>query len=218
MNKILMGVALILSAICGGCTTQYQPMGVDPSTGYLGSTGSNTVPYTKAAVSLTLKTDLGKYQGSILVSGSGILASEDPFLLKEMAAIGAFSDGMDIVSLQQRLITAGVQDKVPETHDLLGLNKAYRAYKPFLWVHFELVSDQGECSVAMIATDPGDGQDLFKANAHVRSSPGVGDGCDSFSINTTDDQGTWYPLFNSFIDWATANGAKVKLSQVGAKS
>jgi hypothetical protein len=133
-----------------------------------------------------------------------------------MTDIGAFSDPIGETELQQRLIAAGVQDKVPETHDLLGLNKAYRAYKPFLWVHFELVSDDDVCFVTMIATDPGNGQDLFKANIRARSPPGVDDGCSSFSLDTTTDQGTWYPLFNSFIDWATANGAKVKLSQVGA--
>ena len=218
MHRMTKGTWLILLAACAGCATQYQPMAVDPKSGYLTPENNQGIPdpASKASVSLTQRVDVTKYQGAVLVTGSGMLASKVPFLLTQMTDIGVFADVMDTPTLQQRLITAGVQDKVPETDDLLGLNKAYRAYKPFLWIHFELVSNDGGRYVDMIATDPDNGQDLFKANVSIPALPGISNGSGSTNPDTTTDQDTWYPLFNSFIDWATASGAKVKAGKVPA--
>jgi hypothetical protein len=213
-----MRASWLLLLACAGCATQYQPMSVNPKSGYLTQETSKgePEPANKAKVSITLQEDLSRYQGRMLVTSSGILAAKTPFLLEQMTEVGAFTDTLDENGLQQRIIAAGVQDKVTQTRDLLGLNQAYRAYKPFLWAHFEVINKDGDRYAEMVVTEPGNGQDLFKAAVVIPKPPTISGGGGATDPDTSTDQDTWYPLFNSFIDWAAANGAKPKSGKAGS--
>lgn len=193
MNRILFVCAAIYFISLTGCSTYFQAVNIDPNTGYLPTSQNKSTGITKARVLKSQSANFSKYGGRMLVTGGA-------FFQQEMNDIGAFSDVMTNEDLQKRIISAGLQDKVPSVSDLIGLNKAYQYYKPFLWTHFEFKDDNNNNHfVRMIVTDPGNAQDLFEAQAVICGAPA----CD-------DDQHIWYPLFNSFIDWVHMNGGSTK--------
>ncbi|MGB9428471.1 MAG: hypothetical protein WCC11_01090 [Gammaproteobacteria bacterium] len=191
-TKIMSIVAAVSITSLTSCSTYFQAVNIDPRTGYLPTAQNQSAGVAKASVLLNQKVNFDLYGGRMLVSGGA-------FFQQEMSDIGAFSDVMTNEDLQKRIIAAGLQDKVPSVSDLIGLNKAYRYYKAFLWTHFEFKDNNGNHYVRMIVTDPGNAQDLFEASASLCGAPV----CE-------DDQHIWYPLFNSFIDWVRANGGIIK--------
>lgn len=186
-------VLIILSFVfLGGCSTEFQARGIDSQSGYLPTSLGSGMPVKKANVLADQKTDLGRYGGSLLVVGGD-------FFRQEAMDIGGFTDIFTVEDLQKRIIARGLQDKVPSVDDLIGLNKAYKEYKPFLFLRFK--EDKGSDNnfyLKLIVTDPGSAQDIFVAQ--VKS-------CGSTFCD--DDQHVWYPLFNSYIDWLRANGMTV---------
>lgn len=199
-TPVLSMFATLCIVSLAGCSTYFQPMNVDAQTGYLPTSQDKNAKVSKADVLLNQKVDFSIYGGRVLVSGGA-------FFQQEMRDIGAFSDIMTSEDLEKYIIANGLQDKVPNVNDLIGLNKAYQYYKPFLWTHFEFKDDNGNHFVRMIVTDPGSARDLFEAQATICGAPV----CD-------DDQHIWYPLFNSFIDWVRINGGTIKVSPGASRS
>lgn len=185
--------AILLSFLFfGGCSTDFEARGIDPQSGYLPTSMSSSVPVKKADVLANQKTDLSRYGGSLLVFGGD-------FFQQEAMDIGGFTDIFTMEDLQKRVIARGLQDKVPSVEDLIGLNKAYKEYKPFLFLRFkEDKESDNNFYLKLIVTDPGSAQDIFVAQ--IKS-------CGSAVCEH--DQDIWYPLFNSYIDWLRANGMTV---------
>lgn len=175
-----------------GCAASSGPATVDPKTGYLPVAVIPGMGLDKGSTVTDLRVDFEKYQGRMLVTG--------PTSAREqLAAIGAFGDVFDNDELQRRVIAAGLQDQVQNTDDPIGISRAYKYYKPFLWMHWEVKKEFGGVFARIIVTEPGTGQDLFIASTRACDA----EGC-------MQNPGTLYPLFNSFIDWVRKNGRAVK--------
>lgn len=179
--------------VLAGCAASSGPAAVDPKTGYLPVAVIPGMGLDKGGTVTDLRVDFEKYQGRVLVSG--------PTSAREqLAAIGAFSDVFDNDELQRRIIAAGLQDQVQNTEDPIGISRAYKDYKPFLWMHWRIKNEFGGVFVRMIVTEPGTGQDVFVASTRACDA----EGC-------LENRGTHYPLFNAFIDWVRENGGMVKI-------
>lgn len=179
-----------LLSMLSACSTFEQVHALDPGTGYL-PTGPNG-PTVKADVTIDKKVDMSKYKGLLLVTGGD-------FIHQQVTTIGGFTEIMDIDDLEKHIITAGLQQQVPDIQGLIGMNNAYKYYKPFLWFHFFHKKDGNTDYAQFIVTDPGTGEDVFTTQK-------------SFNVMWAgvNDQNTWYPLFNSYIDWLRENGLEIK--------
>lgn len=184
------GFLCLFLSMLSGCSTEAQVQALDPDTGYL-PTGPNG-PTAKADVTVDKKVDMAKYKGLMLVTGGD-------FIQQEVAAIGGFNEVMVTEDLEKHIITAGLQQQVPDVDELIGLNKAYTYYKPFLWFHFSHKQVSYTDYVQFIVTDPGSGEDVFTAQKTFDSR-----------MTNVSDQNTWYPMFNSYIDWLRENGLDIK--------
>lgn len=182
----------VLLTLLAGCTTEFQAVNVDPHSGYLPTMPNASAPAKKAEMVTSQKIDLAKYEGRLLIAGG-------TFFEQETRNIGGFTDIFTFDDLQKRIIAANLQDKVPSVNDLIGLNKAYQNYKPFLFMHFKIETEADNKRYGeIIVTDPGSTQDLMVAQISLCGAPV----CEN-------DQDTWYPLFNSYIDWLRLNGVTV---------
>ena len=185
---------VVMVSLAGCAASLFQAVDVNPKTGYLPAARTHEGDIKRGNVVSHENIDLKKYQGRILVT-------DGKFFKDEMVDIGAFSDVFDAEDLQKRIIAAGLQDKVPSASDLIGFNRAYTNYGPFLWMHFKMKDEFGGRFLRMIITDPGSGQDVFVANVSACGQ-----------VFCENDQDTFYPLFNSLIDWVRGNGGTIKLA------
>lgn len=170
----------------GGCGTQLQVAEVDPATGLLkserGEVGAATVVTAK-------QMSLAPFRSMVFVSGS-------QFGIDQMKKIGYFTEVVDLDGLQRLIIANNLQEKIPTLTDKIGLNKLYRAHKPFLWVHFKRVTRQHKEYMQLVATNPDTLEDIFVSEVHL-----------DYAWSGVTDQNSRYPLFNSLITWINQNKA-----------
>jgi predicted HAD superfamily phosphohydrolase YqeG len=96
--------------------------------------------------------------------------------------------------LQKLVIVNNLQDKVPSLNEPIGLNKLYRAYKPFLWINFKRVQKENKPYLQLIATNPDTLEEVFVSEVFL-----------DFLWAGVNDQNSRYPLFNALIEWLNKN-------------
>lgn len=175
----------VLAAAMAGCTVGVA-VKPDPKTGYLVSKSAEP---RKADVAVSKKVDFAAYHSIVLVT-AGDFAEE------QTRSLGAFDEVIDIEELQKRIVAANLQDKVPSISDRLGLNNAARHYKPFLWLRYDTDKRGQKLYGRLIVTDPLSLDDVFVAEREL-----------DYLWKGVNDQNTFYPMFNSLIDWLKQNGA-----------
>ena len=178
MKKIEVLGCLAVAFCLSGCTVG-QDVKPDPKTGYL-STG---VTGAKATVVVSESVDMSKYQPLVLVTAGS-------FAEKQIRDLDFFKDVINLDDLQKQIVANDLGDKVPSVNDRIGIANAARHYKFFLWVRSHTERRGSQNYTQLIATDPVTGEDLFKTE-HVLD----------YVWSGVNDQNTFYPMFNSFIDW-----------------
>jgi hypothetical protein len=83
---------------------------------------------------------------------------------------------------------------VPSLNEPIGLNKLYRAYKPFLWVSFKRVQKENKPYLQLTVTNPDNLEDVFVSEIYL-----------DYVWAGVNDQNTRYPLFNALIEWINQN-------------
>lgn len=172
-------LACFLLLFLMGCTN-FKVVHLDEKTGYF-PTASQAVTKKETPV------DLDSMKALILVP-------DEDFVKGQVINIKYFDQVISFKDLQSAIVKAGLQDKVPSVSDAIGLNKAYTAYKPFLWLRYDQRADGRKAFGQFILTDPKTLEDIFIAEKEL----------DYFWAGVND-QTTWYPLFNAFIDYIKAN-------------
>lgn len=175
---------LASAIVMSGCGTQLKVAEVDGKTGLLKSEKGEVAT---ATVVTAKRVSLKPFKGMVFASGS-------QFNIDQMKKIGYFDEVLDLDGLQKLIITEKLQDKVPSLNDKIGLNNLYRAYKPFLWVYFKRVTQNGKPYVQLVATNPDTLEDLFVSEVHI-----------DFAWTGMTDQNSRYPLYNSLITWINQN-------------
>lgn len=179
---IAVSLTTLLLAACG---TQLKVAPVDPQTGLIKSE-KGTV--TEATVVTSRKFPLAQHKGMAFVSGGGTYAVD------QMRALGYFDQVVGYDELQKIVIANRLQEQVPSLNEPIGLNKLYRAYKPFLWVHFKRVQRENKTYLQLVALNPDTLDEVFVSEVHM-----------DFVWAGVTDQNARYPLFNAFSRWVQQN-------------
>lgn len=180
--------SLFTSLICcllAACGTQMKVAEVDSKTGQL---KSEVGQVSKATVVISKQLALAPYKGMAFVSGGG------EFGINQLKAVGYFDQVLNYDDLQKLVIANNLQDRVPSLNEPIGLNKLYRAYKPFLWINFKRVVKENKPYLQLIATNPDNLEEVFVSEVYL-----------DFVWAGVNDQNSRYPLFNSLIEWINQN-------------
>jgi hypothetical protein len=185
MRLRLVSLALVSTLVLAGCGTQLKVAPVDPQTGLIKSE-KGTV--TEATVVTSRKFPLAQHKGMAFVSGGGTYAVD------QMRTLGYFDQVVSYDDLQKIVIANRLQEQVPSLNEPIGLNKLYRAYKPFLWVHFKRVQRETKTYLQLVAINPDTLDEVFVSEVHM-----------DFVWAGVNDQNARYPLFNAFSRWVQQN-------------
>lgn len=176
MKRILLAFILIL---CIGCTSM-KVAELNPETGRFPTKVNATVVKSE-------EFDLDSMK-------SLILAPDDEFVLGQLRNIAYFDKVMTLDDLENAIIQADLTDEIPSVREKIGINKAYKAYKPFLWLRFDSRKEGNKTYGQFILTKPDTLEDLFIVEKHF-----------DYVWAGVNDQNTWYPMFNALVDYLESN-------------
>lgn len=102
-----------------------------------------------------------------------------------------FKEVMTLAGLQKDIIAKGLTDKIPTVWDRIGLNNAYKYYRPFVILNMTKAQKPGSGWYAGLTLyDPGKADYIFQNEIWL-----------NLMWDGWTDQGTMYPLFNSMLDY-----------------
>ena len=158
-----------------GCTN-FKVVETDPSTGFF--PGEK-----RATVTKNLAIDLDSRKELILVPNGDFTGN----MVKN---IGYFDQVINFEDLEKIIIKENLTELVPSVDDRIGLNKAAKAYRPFLWLKWDSRKDGSKTYQQLVLTDPISLEDYFVAETLLDTVwAGV------------NDQNNFYPMMNSFIEY-----------------
>lgn len=178
LRSVLMLVTVALLSACG---TQMKVVQFDPQSGYLPLGDKNRKVQPEVLTSKSI--DMAKHRDMVLVTGSD-------WLRDEIKILSYFTEVAQVDDLQKLVVREGLQDKVPSIQDQIGLNKLYKAYKPFLWVAMFQKNENGRPYMRMEVTNPETLENVFEARIKL-----------DYAWEGVYDQNSRYPLFNAYLDW-----------------
>lgn len=123
-----------------------------------------------------------------------LLLPDHDFIKGQIGNINYFQKMITLEDLETLIIKNDLTDKVPSVRDKIGINKAYKAYKPFLWLRFDTREQDGKTYGQFIITKPDTLEDIFIVEQHL-----------DYVWAGVNDQNTWYPLFNAIVDYIDKN-------------
>ena len=173
---------LVLSLVMTSCTVmQVSRRGND---GYF---STNNVLKSKVHVSF----DLDSNKGLLVVLNGGFM--------KGMAQqLNYFDRVITLEELEMEIIKEGKQDEIGALSGKIAINNAYRKYKKFLYLEFDDSSGTGK-RIQLKLVNPETFDDLFVAETLY-----------DLVWSGVNDQATYYPLFNSLVDYIKANSKTFK--------
>src|SRR5690606_876756 len=141
MRLHLFALALA-TLVLAGCGTQLKVAAVDPQTGMLKSEKGTVI---EATVVTSRQFPLARHKALAFASGGGVYGVD------QLRALNYFDQVVNYDDLQKIVIANGLQDQVRSLNEPIGLNKLYRAYKPFLCVHFKRVQRENKSYLQLVA-------------------------------------------------------------------
>lgn len=176
MFKMLILASAILVSAC----SSLQVVEVSPDTGYFPGTK-------KAAVTKSVDIDLDSLKGLVLVP-------DGDFTSNMVKNIGYFDEVITFEDLETLIIKNELTDQVSSVDDRIGLNKAAKAYKHFLWIRWDSRTDGSKEYKQLILTDPITLEEIFISETFL-----------DFVWTGVNDRANWYPMMNSLVDYIKKN-------------
>ena len=176
MRVFLFG-ALFASLV--GCSSM-QVAELDPATGRFPTNA-------EATVVKSVQTDLDAMKSLLLLP-------DNDFVKGQLANINYFDETMTRDDLEIYIIQNDLQDKVSSVRDKIGINAAYKAYRPFLWMRTDVREEGNKKFAQFILTKPDTLEDIFIAEKYL-----------DYVWAGVNDQNTWYPMFNALVDYIDEN-------------
>lgn len=170
---------VLFTAVVCGCTNM-KVAEIDKNTGRFPTT-------VKATVVKDVEFDLGSMK-------SLILAPDNEFVLGQLRNIAYFDEVITLEDLEEIIIKNDLTEQVPSIREKIGINRAYKAYKPFLWLRFDTREEGNKTYGQFILTKPDTLEDIFIVEKHF-----------DYVWAGVNDQNTWYPMFNALVDYIEAN-------------
>ena len=179
-------IATTLIATLTSCTTLWKVTDLNPESKHF-PTSKQAVPILERVVDLNTRKEL------LIVPSM----SSDANYFKEMVSKnGFFDEVISVDDLADRIVHAGLGDKVRTIADRIGFSNAAKYYKPFLFLTFKVRTDGDRQFDQIYLIDALTMEDYFIAE--ILYNPGEG----------VDDQSIWYPLLNSLNDYLQERSKK----------
>lgn len=178
LKKVLIGICCLIAA---GCTSMKVAQ-LDPTTGRFPTT----------AVATVVKSEKVNLDSMKML----LLLPDNEFVKGQIANIKYFDKTMTLDDLETLIIQNNLTEQVPSVRDKIGINKAYKAYQPFLWLRFDTRNSDGKTYGRFILTHPETLEDLFIVEKYF-----------DYIWAGVNDQNTWYPMFNALVDYIEQNSA-----------
>lgn len=178
MYKILMAATVVL--MLSACSS-LQVVEVNPTTGYF--PGDK-----RATVVKSVDVDLDQMKDLVLVPNGD-------FTINMVKNIGYFNNVINFDDLETIIIKENLTDQVPSINDKIGINKAAKAYKKFLWLRWDSRSAGNNKSYQQLfLIDPVTLEELFVCETYL-----------DYAWSGVNDQANYYPMMNSLIDYIKKN-------------
>jgi hypothetical protein len=174
-NLLFIAVSIFLFA----CSSM-KVAELDPKTGRFPTS-------VKATVVKSEKVDLDSMKALLLLP-------DQDFVKGQISNIKYFDQTITIDDLETLIIKNNLTDKVPSVKDKIGINKAYKAYKPFLWLRFDTRVEGAKTYGQLFLTNPETLEDIFIVEKYF-----------DYAWAGVNDQNTWYPMFNAIVDYIDEN-------------
>jgi len=171
---------LLPIVLLGACVTSMEVTERNADTGYYEAKKQATIVSSKS-------TNLDSLPKTILVPG-------EKFSKGQIENIGYFTEVMTFDELEEFVLKNDLTDKVPSVREKIGIKNAAKHVKPFLWLHYDDREEGTKKFVQLVLTDPDTLEDLLVSEIYL-----------DYVWNGVNDQHTWYPLFNSLIDYLDEN-------------
>lgn len=179
-NMIFLRLASCLFALFLTACTNMQVATLDPETGRFPTK-------IQATIVKNVKTDLDSMKSLLLLP-------DNDFVIGQINNINYFDQAITTDELETLIITNDLTDKVPSVKDKIGINKAFKAYKPFLWLRFDTREDGNKMYGQFILTKPDTLEDIFIVEKYF-----------DYVWVGVNDANTWYPMFNAIVDYIDNN-------------
>lgn len=187
MKYRVLVLALGLSG-CGlfvsGCATFGEARDIDPTTGRIKT--HSIYGQVTATVLKSETVDMGKYRPMILVLGNR-------FIYEQTVKFGFFGQVFDKETLEKKLIDEGKTDVVSEVGSLISWKKIADNSQPFLVLKPEIRRDGRDQYFQLRVYAADTASEVFTSEVEI-----------DYMWKGTSDDVLFYPLYNSFIDWARA--------------
>jgi len=175
-------LVLTLSLLFISACTSMKVAQLDSATGRFPSS-------TEATVVKSVKVDLDTMNELLLLP-------DNDFVKGQIGNINYFKETITLDDLETLIIQNNLTDQVPSVREKIGINKAHKAYKPFLWLRFDTRTENGKEYGQFIITKPDTLEDIFIVEKHF-----------DYVWAGVNDQNTWYPLFNAIVDYIDENSS-----------
>lgn len=142
---------------------------------------------TEATIVKSVKVDLDSMKSLLLLP-------DNDFVKGQIANVKYFDETITIDDLETLIVKNNLTDQVPSIRDKIGINKAYKAYKPFLWLRFDTRKDGGKTYGQFILTKPSTLEDILIVETYF-----------DYVWAGVNDQNNWYPMFNAIVDYIEEN-------------
>jgi len=120
-----------------------------------------------------------------------IIVPNTPYWREMTKNMKYFKEVMTFAELQKDIIAKGLTDKIPTISDRIGLNNAYKYYRPFVILNMTKEQKPGKGWYAGLTLyDPGKADYIFQNEIWL-----------NLMWDGWTDQGTMYPLFNSLLNY-----------------
>ena len=133
--------------------------------------------------------------------------------VSQVSKLGFFNRVLGRSDLERLVVSNNLQGKVRTLRTWEGLGELYRAYKPYLVIHFKCVDDKGAMKYRLIVTNPNTIENEFVDEVVVHSAAEYatmglltfGAGMYESGRCSGPDDVVRYPLFNSLTRWIREN-------------
>lgn len=184
-GEIMKKAVIVLFVLLISACSSLKVAKLDPKTGLFPSENKATVVTSKPL-------DIDQKKSLILVSDSA-------FAKQQIINIGYFDKVINHGELEVLIVKNDLSDKISSVHDKLGINKAAKYYKPFLWFRINTKNRDNKKYAQFILTDPLTLDDYFVTETLL-----------DYKWTGVNDQNNWYPMFNALIEYIKKNSNTYK--------
>ena len=179
-NLTKYAIATIIISFFFGCGSFQKAVTLNPSTNYF--------PAKKNKQAIVLKEIAVEKEA--LKSFLLVIPTSD-YWLQMGTNLNHFDTVMTFEQFQTTIVQEGLTDKIPSVSDMVGLNRAYKYYRPFLLLNLATEQkDTGGWHTGLTLYDPERAEVIFQNEIKL-----------NLMWDGWTDQGTMFPLFNSLVDY-----------------